>query len=269
MSNLSIFDKKWIEVVFEGKNQEYGAYQLRQENEKITFRAFGLGIVLVLSGVGIFTLSSFFTANDVAIPEPEISVKVNISSIKPPHEAKIEPIVNQQKAIKSFSYKTILVNPIVSKPINANNNLADSKDIGKISNNVSPIVSGNPTDVPINGTNINVVIAKQSPNDVFTTKNLDKQPSFPNGMDKFYSYVGNNFKNPDIGEEQTITVRVSFVVEKDGSMSNIKVADDPGYGLADEAIRVLKSIKTRWSPGILDGEPVRTAYNLPISVKLE
>ena len=98
---------------------------------------------------------------------------------------------------------------------------------------------------------------------------MDKQPSFPNGIDKFYSYVGSNFNKPELDDEKTVTVKVSFIVEKDGAMSNIKVLEDPGYGLGAEAIRVLKSLKTKWIPGILNGEPMRTAYNLPISIRLE
>ena len=270
MSNLSIFDKKWIDVVFDGKNQEYGAYQLRQENEKTTFRAFGLGIVLVLSGVGIFTLSSFFNATEIPKPEPDIAIKVNITRVNNPDPIVIEPIVIKKQTARTYTENTVLINPIISKPEMAVASLVDNKDLGKVSNNVAPTNSGTPTESPTNGTNtVAVVVIKTPNNEVFSTKSLDKQPSFPNGIEKFYSYVGNNFKNPEIGDEQTITVKVSFVVEKDGSMSNIAVANDPGYGLGNEAIRVLKSLKTKWSPGILDGETVRTAYNLPISVKLE
>ncbi|MBC8645308.1 energy transducer TonB [Flavobacterium lindanitolerans] len=64
-------------------------------------------------------------------------------------------------------------------------------------------------------------------------------------------------------------VFVYFVVEKDGTLTNIKVVRDPGYGLGAEAIRVLKSIKTKWKPGIQNDKPVRTAYNLPITVEIK
>jgi protein TonB len=58
------------------------------------------------------------------------------------------------------------------------------------------------------------------------------------------------------------------VVEKDGSMSDIQVKNDPGYGLAKEAIRVLKSLKTKWTPGMIGAKPMRTSYNLPITVQM-
>ena len=80
-------------------------------------------------------------------------------------------------------------------------------------------------------------------------------------------FLNTNFDKPEIEDVESISVFVSFVIEKDGSMTDIKVLKDPGYGLGKEAIRVLKSIRTKWSPGILDGKPVRTAYNLPITIQ--
>ena len=62
---------------------------------------------------------------------------------------------------------------------------------------------------------------------------------------------------------------MAFVIEEDGTMSNIKVTRDPGYGLGKEAVRVLNSLKTKWTPGMIGGHPVRTYYNLPILVKLD
>ncbi|MNY48601.1 Gram-negative bacterial tonB protein [compost metagenome] len=64
-------------------------------------------------------------------------------------------------------------------------------------------------------------------------------------------------------------VYVSFVIERDGSITDITVIKDPGYGLGKEAVRVLKSLKTKWTPGVLNGKTVRTAYNLPITIKTE
>ena len=268
MSSLSIFDQKWIDLVFEGKNKEYGAYQLRKENANTSIKAFGIAITIMLSCLGIFTLSSFLTVNNVENIEPELSIKVDLANIENPKPNIIQPKSELLKSTRIFSNETILVNPIITKPTEVLENLATNAEIGNISNKVPT------TNTVATGTNSgiseNVIVVKPAVNnEILSVKSLDKQPSFPNGMDKFYSYVGNNFKTPEINDEKTVTVKVFFVVEKDGSMSNISVTDDPGYGLAAEAIRVLKTLKTKWSPGILNGEPVRTAYNLPILVKLE
>ena len=62
---------------------------------------------------------------------------------------------------------------------------------------------------------------------------------------------------------------VSFVIEIDGTITDIQVKKNPGYGMDKEAIRVLKSLKTKWTPGMIDGKPVRTSYMLPIIVQLQ
>lgn len=93
-------------------------------------------------------------------------------------------------------------------------------------------------------------------------------PEFPGGINKFYNYIGKNFETPEVNGESSIRIYVSFVVEKDGSMSNIQVKNDPGYGLGNEAVRVLKSMKTKWSPGMMGTKPVRTSYNLPITIQM-
>ncbi|MNG07544.1 Gram-negative bacterial tonB protein [compost metagenome] len=117
-----------------------------------------------------------------------------------------------------------------------------------------------------NGTGTEIAPAT---NDPVNTAVLDKMPEFPGGMAKFYTYVGNNFQKPELDAEKTLRVYVSFVIERDGSITDITVIKDPGYGLGKEAIRVLKSIKAKWTPGILNGKTVRTAYNLPITIKTE
>src|SRR5690606_17311083 len=98
---------------------------------------------------------------------------------------------------------------------------------------------------------------------------LDRQPMFPGGIAKFYDYVGKKFTTPDVELDGSPSMRilVAFVVETDGSLTDIKAKNNPGYGLEKEAIRVLKSLKTKWEPGIYKGKKVRTLYTLPIVVK--
>jgi protein TonB len=103
----------------------------------------------------------------------------------------------------------------------------------------------------------------------FSSGALDQLPEFPGGIAKFYSYVGSNFEKPEIDVLKKIRIEVYFVIETDGSMTNILVKRNPGYGLEKEAIRVLKSLKTKWTPGIIDGIAVRTSYALPIIIEFQ
>jgi len=97
----------------------------------------------------------------------------------------------------------------------------------------------------------------------------DIKPEFPGGVNAFYGFINKRYRLPKVKDSMTARVYVSFVVEKDGSMSNYHILNDPGYGMADELIRVLKTIKEKWSPGVIDGKPVRASYNLPLTLNIK
>ncbi|MBP5328169.1 MAG: energy transducer TonB [Bacteroidales bacterium] len=94
-------------------------------------------------------------------------------------------------------------------------------------------------------------------------------PEFPNGEDNMYKYLGANIKYPKDALENGIqgTVVVKFVVEKDGTISNVKAIRKIGGGCDEEAVRVVKRMP-RWKPGKQRGKPVRTEFTLPIQFKL-
>ena len=102
-------------------------------------------------------------------------------------------------------------------------------------------------------------------NYIYNTKSIEVKPEFPGGIEKFYSFVGKNFQVP---EEEGLKgkVYVTFVVEKDGSLTDIKVLRDIGYGTGKEAIRVLKATP-RWNPGEQNGKRVRCTFSVPISLQ--
>jgi len=95
-----------------------------------------------------------------------------------------------------------------------------------------------------------------------------KEPQFPGGIEKFYMFVGQNFKIPAEFSKQKIEGKLfmEFMVEKDGALSEFKVVKDLGYGVGDEAIRVLK-LSPKWIPASENGKPVRVSYSLPILLK--
>lgn len=94
---------------------------------------------------------------------------------------------------------------------------------------------------------------------------LEVKPEPNKGMDSFYNYIGRNFNVPTIENLQG-KIYISFVVEKDGSITDIKVLRDIGYGTGDEAVRVLKNCEN-WSPGLQRGIKVRCSFSLPISIQ--
>ncbi|HET8828379.1 MAG TPA: TonB family protein [Pelobium sp.] len=105
-------------------------------------------------------------------------------------------------------------------------------------------------------------------NKVFT--NVEVLPSFPGGIQAFGKFLGQNLKYPDVAKKANIQGRVfcQFVVEKDGSLSNIKAVRGIGGGCDEEAVRVL-SISPKWKPGMQNGEKVRVSYVIPIFFQID
>ena len=274
MSKLSIYETSWLNLVFENRNKEYGAYKLRQESTKTSLFALFMGVLFLFGALSIPRIITFFYPDSsIAITLPEFMAPVQLIDIAPNEIKKADKIVlpevkaqNSTKPVQSDQ----LVNPIIVQAALASPDIiksVQSSSTTSITNDGNGVIGINPTAAAGNGTeNSNTV---DLGNTIVTTIALDKLPEFPGGINKFYSYVGNNFEKPEIENTSSIRVFVSFVIEKDGSMTDIQVKKDPGYGLGKEAIRVLKSLKTKWSPGMIDGKTVRTAYNLPITIKME
>ncbi|MEN2399829.1 M56 family metallopeptidase [Flavobacterium sp. MC2016-06] len=103
----------------------------------------------------------------------------------------------------------------------------------------------------------------------FDTENV-KQPEFPGGMTEFYKFVGKNFKTPAEASKNKIEgkINMKFTIEKDGSVSEVVVINDLGYGLGTEAARVIR-LSPKWIPASERGVPVRVQYDLPITIQAE
>jgi len=265
MSRLSICETRWIDLVFENKNKEYGAYQLRRESSRTTVKAFFSGILLVAAFGTLFTAANLFEKSIVMEVAPTIDEPITVTPYYVEPEKPKTP-VNTSQAQTPQEPRLMLPMVVSSTPdevadIPLNKDIVENHPLnsgtgGGIESATSTESLGNPT-LPID-----------DGKGIISTTELDKLPEFPGGINKFYNYVGNNFEKPEIEGTNSFRVYVSFVIERDGSMTDIKVIKDPGYGLGKEAIRVLKSLRTKWSPGMIGSKPVRTSYNLPITVQM-
>ncbi len=126
--------------------------------------------------------------------------------------------------------------------------------------------------VTVNGFSTNHAVANADATNkerAFDFVSVDEKPEFPDGIKAFYSYLGKSIKYPKEAVEKNIQGKVftQFVIEKDGSVSNIKVMSGPGYGTNEEALRVLEQ-SPKWNPGKKNGAPVRVMYFMPISFTL-
>lgn len=277
MSNVSIYDKNWTELVFADKNKAYGAYQLRQENSRTTLLAFFVGISFIFALFGSWVLLSSFAEKPVVEPvyDKPLIVKMTDYKIpkKEPQKTKAIAPIKKEEPAKKIDKKT-LDNYTVVKPEDTPNDVKTNKEAKE-----------NPSDVTTtdaNGTGTKAIIPSDSGAGTTTTKKstgdgegtksmveLDRLPEYPGGIKKFYEFVLNNVEESKFENSSGIvSVTMAFVIEKDGSMSDIRVVRSSDKALEKEAIRVLKSLKVKWAPGFLNGDKVRTQYTLPIKVDL-
>jgi len=257
---LDLLKNQWLEIVFEGRNKSYGAYDLRKSITKNTVRAFVIGTVIFGFLVSIPTIMRM-------IPDAseDTTIDAKITAVKlPPKEKPKEnlpppppppPKVDQVKFVK----------PVVAKAEDVVEEIVVVKEL-KDKNIGKETIKGDPdAELTIEPVGTGVAAVVEEDNTVYNTAGIEVKPDFPGGMEKFYSFIQKNYTMP---EEDGLKgkVYVTFVVEKDGSLTDIKVLRDIGYGTGKEAIRVLNK-SPRWSPGEQNGKKVRCTFSLPISLQ--
>lgn len=123
-------------------------------------------------------------------------------------------------------------------------------------------------DTKISSDDLKVKIVPKETDSIYQI--VEVMPEFPGGMDQMAKYLSENIKYPEEAKEKGVSGRVfiSFVIEKDGSVSNAKVMRSVGGGCDEEALRVVKGMP-KWKPGLMKGKPVRVNYVLPVNFKLD
>ncbi|NMH27266.1 energy transducer TonB [Flavobacterium silvaticum] len=259
---LDLLKPQWLDIVFEGRNKLYGAYQLRKENPKTTVKALAIGAVIFAFLVSIPMLAKLIPDSadeDTTLDKKIVTVKLPPKKEVPPPNLPPPPPpppkIDQVKFVKPIVAKA---EEVVEEPPKIKE-IVDKKVGDKD-------IKGDPdaelTVEPV-GTGPKQVVEED--NTLYNMAGIEVKPEFPGGIDKFLKFVGNNYRAP---EEEGLKGRVivSFVVEKDGSLTDIKVLRDIGFGTGAEAIRVLKK-SPKWQPAEQNGRKVRCSYQLPIMIQ--
>ena len=110
--------------------------------------------------------------------------------------------------------------------------------------------------------------AETADNKIYDLGSVETSPEFSGGQKALSTFIASNLKYPETGEDAVGKVYLSFVVEKNGSLSDLKVIKGLAHGFDEEAIKVLKA-SPAWKPGIVAGHPVRTSFTLPITFRVE
>ena len=259
---LDIFTNQWLDIVFEGKNKTYGAYELRKSNTKTTVRALIIGAVLfsvLVAAPLIMSLLPDSSGDDDSLDTKIVTMKLPPKKEEPkkdlPPPPPPPPKVDQVKFVKPVVAKAEEVTEEPPK-------ITEIKD-KKLGNET---IKGDPdAELTVEPVGTGPAAVVEEDNSIYNTAGIEVKPDFPGGMEKFYKFVGNNYQTP---EEDGLKgkVYVTFVVEKDGSLTDIKVIRDIGYGTGKEAIRVLNKCP-KWTPGEQNGKKVRVLYSLPITIQ--
>jgi protein TonB len=268
-SKLDILNQQWIDVVFSGRNKAYGAYELRKENPRNTNKALIIGVAAF---VLLISFKTIINAIEGFIPKADEKVKVTEVVLPPP------PVNEQQKPPPpppeppKPKIDQVRFPPPVVKP----DNEVQEKDPPtvkelEVADPGQKDQKGDPNadiriDEPVGNSDVKQVV-EENPNQIFTA--VEQAPNFPGGDGAFGKYLQKNMRYPAIARENNVQGRVvlTFVVERDGSLTDIKVLRSLGSGTDEEAVRVLKA-SPKWKPGIQNGRPVRVQYSIPVNFTL-
>jgi protein TonB len=264
-TKLNLYNAEWLDLVFDKRNKVYGAYYLRQHYAGNMVRAMAVTFT-VIAAVGLYLR---LNAKEAELIEPTRIIDV---VIQPPPVApvkKVEPQKAEQvKAQPASAMQKFLMPKPTSSPVTEESpkNIDLTGQTGPIDRKGEP---GAPVDVIEDVPVGPPAAAPASNNDVFNAGGIEVQPEPFGGMDAFSKFLGRNLRFPAAASDANVSGRVvvSFVIEKDGSLSNIVVEKGAGYGFDQEAVRVLKLAKA-WKPGKQNGQPVRVRYIVPINFQL-
>lgn len=289
MSKLNIFRKEWLDIVFENRNKKYGAYALRSENPRTTTIALFLGFALfglaISSPLIIRGLEGRLGDNRMAPVERDIPVVWDAKPIVLPVKEipESEPIKgeSQAKPIKESPASAVDMKRHVAYKVTD-----DPTKITEEPTKVSDLIDADPgstTRVGVAGGAINTGgsigegkgndgaiggnTEGSSGNEVFDFVQVKAAPV--GGFEAFNKMFVSRFRSPEMGSDiKKIQVIVKFIVEKDGSLSDIVILRDPGYGAGKEALRVLQNMP-KWKPAIQNNRKVRSQFTLPITIQVQ
>jgi protein TonB len=267
-----LYKSSWTELVFKNRNKAYGAYQLRAESSSITTRSlFIVAPIFMLLFAGPVLYRKIFAKQiePAAMSTPVEVVTVSPAVSKPPAQKpdvpKAEPAQEKLKTVKLPSRISVVERPQIEETPPSIRELEDAV-IGQLSQ-AGEAVPKTANPVASTGSGTGTIPAED--NTVYDTGVLEKFPEFEGGMGAWAKFIQRNLRYPDLAQEQGVQgkVFVSFVVEKDGSISNVSVIKGIGGGCDEEALRVIRK-SPRWKPGMQQNIPVRVRYNMPLSFML-
>ena len=282
MAKIDLYDPKWVEMVFAGKNKEYGAYQLRKGTSGRNIKAL-LILVIAAALVGGFlawkVIEQKQAEEQQAYMEAMELAKLQQQAKK--EEKKKEPVkpkIEPKKEIPVARETQKFTAPVIKKDelVKEENQV---KQMDKLDEKVAVGTENKEgtKDRLAEAVRSDIAVAAPPPppapkpevsNKVFDV--VEEMPHFPGGAAALQAFLSSNTEYPVVAQENGVQGRVivSFVVERDGSITDVRVVRSVDPSLDREASRVVRSMP-RWSPGKQNGSAVRVKYTVPVVFRLQ
>lgn len=283
MANIDLTTNGWVDLIFEGRNHEYGAYKLRKGTPKRNVYSIIVIAILAALLVGIYVAKSAYDKYQAAHAKNEAVTE--LSALNQPKQKKAEvkrkEIVEPEKkeVVKEVKSSIKFTAPVIKKDneVKPEEEMKTQAELMQTNTAIGALdVKGNSDNGEILKVTQRVADepvkpAEEKPeveNKVFEV--VEQMPSFPGGPSALTKYLSENIKYPVVAQENGVQGRVvvSFVVERDGSITDVKVARSVDPSLDREAMRVVRSMP-HWIPGKQNGSAVRVKYNVPVSFRLQ
>ena len=270
---LSLRTNDLDEVVFANRNKSYGAYALRNDYSNQLTKALFIGIAFFASVSAVPLVMNAFKS-EVLLPKDDFSGR-EILVINDTETPKPKPDNTTPARVKTVA------NPEVTpvREIRKNKTLPTKKDfegaaVGtetkpgpETTISVAPPISVGPPSATDHQP-VSPPAPVEDPNVIVDGAKADVAADFKGGINAFRQKVAQGFDTSSIDQSGVVSATITFVVEKDGSISNIKITG-ANADFNQEAERTVKSIKTKWTPAQLKGKAVRSSFRMPISMRIE
>jgi protein TonB len=270
ISKFDLYKTEWLDLVFDDRNKEYGAYYLRQHYAGNMVRAMGIAFfsIGVLCGASIILSSekpiihiTHYDGNHPLILPP---VTPPVKKIDPPAHIKTPKPLPVTQVLT-----TKVVPPVVVPDHDAEKPVINDQIKGAVGQATLEGKGGANVELPVDNTTSGTGTTPAPDESVHPTFGLDVMPTPVGGDAAWAKFLNKNLRFPAAAQEDGISGKVflSFIIEKDGHLSNITVDRPAGHGFDEEALRVLKLAKA-WKPGMQNGQAVRVKYSIPINFQL-
>ncbi len=279
--DVDLSSREWTDIIFEGKNKEFGAYELRNQSaRRHNMAMLSVVVVIVLALLISLFVSSIERAEETITGEAEqemVSVDTTQDEPEPedePEDRFEEPEV--EEVLPEEVLNTVKVTEIAivdDDQVSKEDEVKNQEELTQTETafGASDFDKGTDDVTVVREVKNEVVVEEKKapePEKIFTA--VEEQPKFPGGDAELYKWLSKNIRYPEMAAQNNIQGRVTvqFVVEKNGSVGEVKVVRGKDPDLDKEAVRVVKSLP-KFIPGKMNGQNVRVWYTLPINFKLQ